>query len=328
MNLKTNIADKGNYGGSRSLSSIKYIVIHYTANDGDTDENNGIYFHNNDVDSSAHYFVDDDSVTQSVPDNYIAWHCGANVYKHKDCRNANSIGIEICDDVRNGVIYPSDKTIQNVLELTEYLMKKYSVPKDNVIRHYDVTGKLCPAYWCGSTAKNAKWKTEFWNKINSNSSVSSTPSNTDPVGTIYRVQVGAYGKIANAEAQLKNLKKAGFDAFIVEVDNLYKVQVGAYTIKSNAEAQLNRVKSEGFTGFITTKGGKAVSVSATATTRAITEGSTVRVNQGAKDFNGKTLADFVYTRNHKVKEITGNRVVITHNGVIVAAVHKNDLTLV
>ena len=164
--IKTNLANKGNYGGARSLDSIKYIVIHYTANDGDTDENNGNYFKNNVVESSAHYFVDDDSITQSVPDNYIAWHCGAKTYKHPVCRNANSIGIEICDDVKNGVIYPSAKTIANAIELTEFLMKKYNIPKANVIRHYDVMGKICPAYWSGTPEKDAKWKTEFWNKLN------------------------------------------------------------------------------------------------------------------------------------------------------------------
>lgn len=159
--IKTNLANRKNYGSSRNVKDIEYIVIHYTANDGDTDENNGKYFHNNVVGASAHYFVDDDSITQSVPDNYIAWHCGATTYKHKKCRNANSIGIEICDDIKNGVIYPSAKTIENVVELTEHLMNNYAIPKENVIRHYDVTGKLCPAYW----VDDYKWKSEFWNKL-------------------------------------------------------------------------------------------------------------------------------------------------------------------
>ena len=161
MNIKTVLANKKNYGSTRSTSTIKYIVIHYTGNDGDTDENNGNYFKNNVVQASAHYFVDDDSITQSVPDNYVAWHCGAKTYKHKQCRNSNSIGIEICDDVKNGTIYPSAKTIANALELVAYLMNKYSIPKENVIRHYDVTGKHCPAYWID----NNMWKSEFWNKI-------------------------------------------------------------------------------------------------------------------------------------------------------------------
>lgn len=210
MNLKTNLANRNNYGGSRNTSTIKYIVIHYTANDGDTDENNGIYFKNNIVKASAHYFVDDDSVTQSVPDNYIAWHCGANTYKHPTCRNSNSIGIEICDDVKNGTIYPSAKTIANVLELVVYLMHKYSIPKSNVIRHYDVTGKLCPEYWSGTAAKDEKWKTEFWNKIGTSTTTPVAPTNKPSTSTAtnkdkvtYRIfnannkQLGAYHVIDN-----------------------------------------------------------------------------------------------------------------------------------
>ena len=162
MNIKTNLANRKNYGDARNTSSIRFLVIHYTGNDNDSDEANGNYFKNNVVNASAHYFVDDDSITQSVPDNYVAWHCGGKTYKHKQCRNSNSIGIEICDDVKNGVIYPSAKTISNTLELVAYLMNKYSIPKENVIRHFDVTGKHCPAYW----VDNNKWKSEFWNKIN------------------------------------------------------------------------------------------------------------------------------------------------------------------
>jgi N-acetylmuramoyl-L-alanine amidase CwlA len=169
--FKTKLANRGNYGASRSLSKIKYIVIHYTANDGDTDEGNGNYFKNNVVEVSAHYFVDDDSVTQSVPDNYVAWSVGGNRAKnykstggakyYGKCTNTNSISVEICDDVRNGVVYPSAATINNAVALVKSLMKKYNIPVENVIRHFDVTGKLCPAYW----VDNDKWLKEFRNKL-------------------------------------------------------------------------------------------------------------------------------------------------------------------
>ena len=166
VEIKVNLAHKSNYGNQRRTSVIKFIVVHYTGNDGDTDENNGKFFARTVTKTSAHYFVDDDSITQSVPDDFNAYHCGTTgKYKHPTCRNSNSIGVEICDDVRNGSIYPSAKTIENALELVRHLMKKYNVPASNVIRHYDVTGKLCPAYWVGTAEKDAKWKTEFWNKL-------------------------------------------------------------------------------------------------------------------------------------------------------------------
>ena len=300
MNIKTDLANKNNYGGSRNTSIIKYIVVHYTGNDGDTDENNANYFKNNIVEASAHYFVDDDSITQTVPDDYVAWHCGAKTYKHAYCRNTNSIGVEICDDVKNGVIYPSEKTIENALELVKALMKKYSVPKENVIRHYDVTGKLCPAYWCGSKEKDEKWVSAFWGLLGASNDSPTTDTGTTEnggsagaVGVLYRVQVGAYSKKTNADAQLKKIKAAGFDdAFIAVVDGtLYRVQIGAFSEKANAEAQLDKVKKAGFSGFVTKNGGTVIPAEPV---KEIKAGSVVMVKGGATDYNGGDLASFVY----------------------------------
>ena len=171
----TILANAANFGGKRSTSKIKYIVIHFTTNDGDKDENNGKYFKNNVVKASAHYFVDSNSITVSVKENYVAWAVGGSKYSdcsstgggkyYKKCTNSNSISIELCDDNKNGKIYPSQATIDNAIQLTKELMKKYDIPKENVIRHFDVTGKKCPGYWCGSASKDKKWKTEFWNKL-------------------------------------------------------------------------------------------------------------------------------------------------------------------
>ena len=54
-------------------------------------------------------------------------------------------------------------------------------------------------------------------------------------------------------------------------------------------------------------------------------GDTVKVRDGAKDYNGVQLASFVYSRNHNVLEVNGDRVVITYGGIVVAAIHKNNL---
>ena len=152
--LKKLIANIKNFGLKRSLSKIKYIVIHYTANDGDTDEANTKYFKNNVVKASAHYFVDDDSVTQSVEDNRVAWHCGGKRYSnykktggakfYGKCTNTNSIGIELCDTNKNGSYGFTDKTIANAVELIKDKMEQYNVPINKVIRHFDVNGKICP----------------------------------------------------------------------------------------------------------------------------------------------------------------------------------------
>lgn len=151
VQIKNNFANKSNYGEKRNVKNIKYIVVHYTANDGDTDEANANYFKNNIVQASAHYFADDDSITQSVPDDFVAWSVGGKKYLntsggslHGVCTNANSISVELCDCKKNGKYDFTESTLKNAADLITLLMKKYNVPINNVIRHYDVTGKKCP----------------------------------------------------------------------------------------------------------------------------------------------------------------------------------------
>ena len=326
IQIKANLADKRNYGGTRSLDSINFIVIHYTANDGDTDENNGSYFHNNYVDASAHYFVDGDSITRSVPDDHIAWHCGANKYLHPMCRNSNSIGIELCDERRNGVIYPTPATIAKAVELTEYLMDKFNVPKENVIRHYDVTGKLCPAYWSGNAKNDGLWRSEFWDKLKAGETAKDecTSPNTEKPTTAksvrYRVQAGAFSLKQNAKLKLDAIKAAGFaDAFIVQVGNLWKVQVGAFNRIDYARAMVKKLQAAGFSAIVvqaSEEGAPTIKV-----------GCTVKVKKGAKTYTGVGLSSFVYNRDHIVKSINGDRVVITFEGIVVAAMHMEDLIL-
>ena len=89
------------------------------------------------------------------------------------CTNSNSISVELCDAVKNGTVYPSEKTIENAVAFVKTLMKKYDIPASNVIRHFDVTGKGCPAYWCGTTDKNVLWITEFHNRLSGSTSAAS-----------------------------------------------------------------------------------------------------------------------------------------------------------
>ena len=121
--IKFDTSNRANYGGMRA-QMIRYIVIHYTGNDGDSAESNAKYFKQvlNPV-ASAHFFVDDDSIVCSVPEEFVAYHCGAAKYYHPKCRNANSIGVELCDTHRNGVIEPSEQTLRNAAELVLSLIK-------------------------------------------------------------------------------------------------------------------------------------------------------------------------------------------------------------
>lgn len=140
---------EANHGGKRPTSNIDYIVVHYTAGLNDTAEDNGICFSRMDAQASAHYFVDENEIVRSVPDDVVAWHCGASHYYHPACRNSNSIGVEICSKYKDGEYYFDTVAVDNAAVLVYELMEKYQVPLQNVLRHYDVTRKMCPAPFVG-----------------------------------------------------------------------------------------------------------------------------------------------------------------------------------
>lgn len=148
-----------NYRAGRT-QPVQYIVMHYTANNGDTAQNNCDYYHRvGGLQASAHYFVDEHGVMQSVRDGDTAWHCGARAYWHPECRNANSIGIEMCSRKRaDGSYYIKPETVANAAALAKDIMQRYGIDTDHVLRHYDVTGKRCPMPWVDDPAQWTAFK--------------------------------------------------------------------------------------------------------------------------------------------------------------------------
>ncbi len=192
--IKEQLANSGNYGGSRNASQIRYLVYHYTGNDGDKAANNAAYFQRNIVKASAHYFVDDTTVYLSVPDLKIAWSVGGSKYANADktgggtmygvITNTNSISIEMCDTIRNGVYQASEATLANAAALGRALMEKYDIPIENVYRHFDVTGKHCPSYLVNAQ-KWAEFKKRLEVKIMDN-----TPSGAHKEGVEWAIANG------------------------------------------------------------------------------------------------------------------------------------------
>lgn len=130
---------KDNYTPGRT-SNIDHVVMHYTGNNGDTAEGNCKYFQSGSRQASAHYFVDAQAVYQSVKDGDTAWHAGT------WAMNCRAIGVELCSrQDGNGKYYFAPQTVNNAVSLVRDIMTKHNVPISNVIRHYDVTGKRCPA---------------------------------------------------------------------------------------------------------------------------------------------------------------------------------------
>ena len=152
MNINRNYLTKINFTDKNSTARIKYIVIHYFGGLSPA-RNLATYWARTYAGASAHYVVGHaGEIFQIVEDDDIAWHTGAKSYKHAECRNSNSIGIEMAvKKISNATMSANDKdwyftdaTVETTIKLTKQLMKKYNIPEENVIRHYDVTGKICP----------------------------------------------------------------------------------------------------------------------------------------------------------------------------------------
>lgn len=130
------------YNISKRYDYIKYIVIHDTGNK-DSGANALMhyqYFDSQDHSASADFFVDDNNILQinDYHSNY-AWHCGDG-HGAYGITNSNSVGIEMCVNSDGDF----QKTIENTLDLTAYLMQELNIPIERVIRHWDASRKICP----------------------------------------------------------------------------------------------------------------------------------------------------------------------------------------
>lgn len=167
MSIPFKQCNSRNYRKGREFP-INWICLHFTANNGDTAQNNADYFaREGGLNASAHYFVDTERIVQSVKDSDTAWHCGrerGGSY-YNDCRNANSIGIEMCSVIRNGVYVIPEETMKRAAKLTRELMAKHHVPVSRVCRHYDVTHKDCPEPWVRNPRLWEKFKTMLTEEV-------------------------------------------------------------------------------------------------------------------------------------------------------------------
>ena len=125
-----------------ALEKVNGIVIHYTANPGATAIANRNYFENlkdtHTTKASSHFVVGlEGKIVQCIPTAEIA-------YASND-RNSDTISIECCYKNEDGSF--EQATYDSVIRLTAWLCEKFGLTSEDVIRHYDVTGKLCPLYY-------------------------------------------------------------------------------------------------------------------------------------------------------------------------------------
>lgn len=146
------------------LKHVKGIVIHYTANPGTGAKANRDYFESRkdqeEISSnkvSSHFVIGlKGEIVQCIPLDEIA-------YASND-RNSDTISIECCHSRKNGKF--NRKTYHALIRLCAWLCDRYEIESpDDIIRHYDVTGKLCPLYYVKHSDKWEKLREDIWNKV-------------------------------------------------------------------------------------------------------------------------------------------------------------------
>lgn len=205
MKIIDKIISKNRYNRIGLASTPKRICVHYTGQAGTGADRLALYYANvaagmfpdkpNSWTSTQYIVGLNGEVVRIVPDNEISYAASGH--------NDGTLHIEVCYKHNSGEFEQASKTA--LRELVQYLMKKYGIPADKVLRHYDLTGKRCPAYYVDETR---------WAALHEYITAPEAKSDT-----LYRVQVGAFSSKSNAEAYMDKVKAAGFGAFIVEVKN-------------------------------------------------------------------------------------------------------------
>lgn len=173
------IKQTGTHGFYNTNRTPKYLVMHFTA--GVTSKpgsarSTASWFANPKAGGTADFIVDDAEIVQYNPDptRYACWAVGGSTYGNKGgslhgvATNMNCVSIEICSTNKTGKVtnpndanwYFTDAALANAAKLARYLMQKYNISISRVIRHYDVTGKLCPGIrgWNADSGSEEKWK--------------------------------------------------------------------------------------------------------------------------------------------------------------------------
>lgn len=155
----------------------QYLAIHYTAGASSAPGRaQSVYNTFVSRSASADFAVDDRDMVQFNPDidNYYCWAVGDAKNKYSSggslngkATNKNTISIEVCSNLKSGASASAanhegwtftEATLDNAEKLAKIIMKKYNIPIERVVRHYDITGKLCPGIigWNNETIYDTK----------------------------------------------------------------------------------------------------------------------------------------------------------------------------
>lgn len=124
------------------IEQVNGIAVHYTANPGATAQQNRDYFENlkdsHETQASSHFIIGlEGEIIQCIPSSEISYATNE--------RNVDTLSIECCHPDQTGKF--NDATYNSLVDLTAWLCNRFMLSTDDIIRHYDVTGKNCPKYY-------------------------------------------------------------------------------------------------------------------------------------------------------------------------------------
>jgi len=291
-----------NYTSGRNGKTITRFTPHCVVGQA-TAKRIGEIFQNRDRDASCTYGIGlDGTIILIVEEKNRSWCTGGD--KNVDGRTGSmndydAITVEVASDNYHPYAF-TDKAYEALIKLCVDCCQRNG--KDKVV-------------WLGNASKSEAY-------------AKTMPSN-EMLLTVHRWYASKscpgdwmYNRMADFAAEVN--KRLGAQP---EPSNiLYRVQIGAYRVKANAERQLQKAKDAGFSDAFIVEVKKDPEPKPEPQPDPIKVGDVVWVKEGAKTYDGsKYLADFVYKRPHDVMEISGDRVVITYGGVVVAAVKMTDL---
>lgn len=239
-NLATQVVDFGTKNSNPRSEKISKVTIHHMAGNMGAAECARFHRDGNREASANYYIGSDGTICAGVSEDRRAWTSASPWNDHR------AITIEVANNSFDPNWTVSDKAYLALINLCIDICKRY-----NIVPAYDGTknatftehrmfaATLCPGPYLHNKMRDIVDRV----KRGLNSGSSDKPAQSK---ILYKVQVGAFTKKANADAFQKDVKSKGFDSFVTKVGRYYKVQIGAFSKKANADAMQKKAIAAGY----------------------------------------------------------------------------------
>lgn len=273
----------------------------------------------------VHAFIDGNTgeIYQTLPWNYRGWHGGGS-------SNNTHIGVEMCEPACIKYTGGSSFTCSDMAEAKEVVKRTYEAAVElfaflcKEFKLNPLADGVIVSHKEGHTrgiASNHGDPEHLWKQLDMGYTMNTFRKAVKTAMGDEPAKKPSTSKAKFAKGDKVKVKKA-----VTYDGKSFKTYYNVYDVIDVKGDRI--VIGIGKTVTAAVKAANLTKTNAEPVKKEIKVGSTVKLKKGAKTFNGGSLASFVYERNHKVKEINVDRVVITYNGIVVAAVRKSDLTLI